>query len=129
MGRAELPALSRREREILEIVIVTGNISVPEVRERLSDAPSYSAVRTMLTRLAAKGHVKVRREENRLVYSPTVNREKARKQALRSVLDTFFGGSLAQAVNALLDDRSATISADEARALRRRLREAGGDDA
>ena len=99
------PALSRREREILEVIFAIGDeASAEEIRERLSDPPSYSAVRAMLAKLEAKGAVKHKEKGLRYVYSPTMPRGKARKSALRRLVDVFFGGSKEQAVTALLND-------------------------
>ncbi|HYK04211.1 MAG TPA: BlaI/MecI/CopY family transcriptional regulator [Thermoanaerobaculia bacterium] len=99
------PALSRREREILEVIFAVGDeASAEEIRERLSDPPSYSAVRAMLAKLEAKGAVKHKEKGLRYVYSPTMPRGKARKSALRRLVDVFFEGSKEQAVTALLSD-------------------------
>jgi predicted transcriptional regulator len=99
------PALSRREREILEVIFAIGDeASAEEIRERLSDPPSYSAVRAMLAKLEAKGAVKHKEKGLRYVYSPTMPRGKARKSALRRLVDVFFEGSKEQAVTALLSD-------------------------
>src|SRR5215212_15605 len=89
-------ALSRREREILEVIFA--------IRERLSDPPSYSAVRAMLTKLEGKGAVKHKEKGLRYVYSPTQPRRTARKSALRRLVDVFFEGSKEQAVTALLKE-------------------------
>lgn len=100
-----LPTLSRREREIMEVIFALGNeASAEEIRERLTDAPSYSAVRAMLAKLEAKGAVKHKEKGLRYVYSPTMARGKARKSALRRLVDVFFDGSKEQAVTALLND-------------------------
>ena len=112
---------SPREREILDIIYAAGPSSVSDVRDQLTEAPSYSAVRTMLTRLVAKGYLRYRREGMRYVYSPARQKESVSKDALRRVLNTYFGGSIAQAVNALLDDRTGAISPEEAREIQRRL--------
>jgi predicted transcriptional regulator len=97
--------LSRREREILEVIFAIGDeASAEEIRERLSDPPSYSAVRAMLAKLEAKGAVKHKEQGLRYVYSPTMPRGRARKSALRRLVDVFFGGSKEQAVTALLND-------------------------
>ena len=97
--------LSRREREILEVIFAIGEeASAEEIRERLSDPPSSSAVRAMLTKLEAKGAVKHKEKGLRYVYSPTMARGKARKSALRRLVDVFFDGSKEQAVTALLKD-------------------------
>ena len=99
------PTLSRREREILEVIFAIGEeASAEEIRERLSDPPSYSAVRAMLAKLEAKGAVKHKEKGLRYVYSPTVPRGRARKSALRRLVDVFFEGSKEQAVTALLND-------------------------
>ena len=97
--------LSRREREILEVIFAIGEeASAEEIRERLSDPPSYSAVRAMLAKLEAKGAVKHKEKGLRYVYSPTMPRRTARKSALRRLVDVFFEGSKEQAVTALLHE-------------------------
>lgn len=97
--------LSRREREILDVIFALGGEgSAEDIRERLSDPPSYSAVRAMLAKLEAKGAVKHREKGLRYVYSPTATRRTARKSAMRRVVDVFFEGSKEQAVTALLSE-------------------------
>ena len=99
------PTLSRREREILEIIFATGGeASAEEIRERLSEPPSYSAVRAMLAKLETKGAVKHKEKGLRYVYSPTVARKTARRSALRRLIDVFFEGSKEQAVTALISE-------------------------
>ena len=112
---------SPREREILEIIYAAGPLSVAEVRDHMKNAPGYSAVRTMLTRLVAKGYLRYKREGLRYVYSPVKQKESVRKEALQRVLHTYFGGSITQAVNALLDERSGAITPDEEREIKKRL--------
>lgn len=115
--------LSRREREILEVIFAIGEeASAEEIRERLSDPPSYSAVRAMLAKLEGKGAIRHKEKGLRYVYSPTMPRGKARRSALRRLVDVFFGGSKEQAVTALLDDEKWTDEElDElARAIERR---------
>ena len=108
--------LSRREREILEIIFAAGGeASAEEIREKLSEPPSYSAVRAMLAKLEAKGAVKHREKGLRYVYSPTMPRRTARKSALRKLVDVFFEGSKEQVVTALLDEEK--WSEDELDAL------------
>ena len=100
-----IASLSRREREILEVIFaIGGEASAEEIRERLSDPPSYSAVRAMLAKLEAKGAVRHKEKGLRYVYSPTTSRGKARKSALRRMIDVFFAGSKGEAVTALLDE-------------------------
>ena|ERR1700754_517343 len=95
--------LSRREREIMEVLFTLGNrAAAEEIRVGLSDPPSSSAIRAMLGRLEAKGHLRRRAEGLRYVYSPTTSPAIARRRALRQHLQTFFGGSLAQLATSLL---------------------------
>jgi predicted transcriptional regulator len=105
--------LTRRERQIIEVIHAKGKATVAEVQEGMSDAPSYSAVRALMRILEEKGAIKHRQEGLRYVYSPTENRDKARRSALKSVLKTFFDGSLANAVAALVDAKDANLTADE----------------
>lgn len=98
-------ALSRREREILEVIFaIGGEASAEEIREKLHEPPSYSAVRAMLVKLEGKGAVRHREKGLRYVYSPTMPRRTARKSALRKLVDVFFEGSKEQVVTALLND-------------------------
>jgi predicted transcriptional regulator len=99
--------LSRREREIMHAVFALGNrASAEEVRTRLEDPPSYSAVRAMLVRLEAKGHVKHQEDGQRYIYSATTPPGKAKRAALRHYLDVFFGGSRGRLITALLEDEA-----------------------
>ncbi len=98
-----LAGLSRRERQIMEILYQRGKASAAEVREGMDDPPSYSAVRAMLRVLEDKGQVRHQAEGLKYVYAPVVAREKAKRSAVKHVLDTFFGGSPEQIVAALLD--------------------------
>jgi BlaI family penicillinase repressor len=112
--------LSRREREILDVIFaIGGEASAEEIREKLTDPPSYSAVRAMLAKLEAKGAVKHREKGLRYVYSPTTTRRTARKSALRRLVDVFFEGSREQVVTALLDDEK--WSEDELDALAQQI--------
>ena len=97
----------------MEVIHAKGKATVAEVQEGMSDAPSYSAVRALMRILEEKGAIKHRQEGLRYVYSPTENRDKARRSALKSVLKTFFDGSLANAVAALVDAKDANLTADE----------------
>ena len=95
--------LSRREREIMHVLFALGNrASAEEIRLRLADPPSSSAVRAMLARLESKGHLRHREEGLRYVYMPTTSPATARRKALQQHLRTFFGGSLGQMATALL---------------------------
>jgi predicted transcriptional regulator len=95
--------LSRRERQIMEIVYEFGRATAAEVREHLPDPPSYSAVRAMLRILEDKGHIVHEQDGPRYVFLPTVPREEASETALRRLVRTFFGGSPEGAMAALLD--------------------------
>jgi BlaI family transcriptional regulator, penicillinase repressor len=95
--------LSRREREIMDALFALGNRgSAEEIRGRLHDAPSYSAVRAMLVKLEAKGFVRHREEGLRYVYVPTTSRATAQRRALQKIVSVFFGGSKSETVTALL---------------------------
>ena len=95
--------LSRRERQIMDAVYRLGEATASEVQAALPDAPSYSAVRAHLRILEEKGHLKHRQEGPRYVFLPIVSRDRARHQALRGVVETFFDGSREQMVATLLD--------------------------
>jgi BlaI family penicillinase repressor len=100
--KAELARLSRREREIMEILYRLGEASAAEVAGRMDPDPGYDSVRVTLGILEKKGQVKHRREGRRYVYRPTVPHEAASRSAIRNVLQTFFRGSPSRAILALL---------------------------
>lgn len=105
--------LSRRERQIMDVIYRLGKATAQEVRDNLPDPPSYSAVRALLRVLEEKGHVRHRQEGPRYLYLPTVARDKARKSALKQLLRTFFDGSTEAAVAALLDMSVDELSDEE----------------
>jgi predicted transcriptional regulator len=105
--------LSRRERQIVDILYANGRATAADVQAALPEPPSYSAVRAMLRILEDKGHVRHEQDGPRYVYVPTVARDNAKRSALRHVLQTFFDGSAEQAISALLDDRAAQLSDGE----------------
>jgi len=105
--------LSRRERQIMDILYQRGKSSASEVRQAMPDAPSYSAVRAMLRILEEKGHVRHQAEGMRYVYLPTVARDKAKRSAVKHLLDTFFDDSPEQIVAALLDVSSTRLTREE----------------
>lgn len=107
------PALSRRERQIMEVIYRLGAATASEVQEGLPNAPGYSAVRALLRILEEKGHLKHEANGTKYIYRPTVTRQKAGSQALDSLVDTFFGGSAGMAAAALLDEASRSLSHDE----------------
>jgi len=95
--------LSRRERQIMDIIYQRGRATAAEVMENLPDPPSYSAVRALLKVLEVKGHVRHQQDGPRYVFFPTVSRDRARQSALKQVVGTFFEDSTEQAVATLLD--------------------------
>jgi predicted transcriptional regulator len=109
-GKKPLSNLSRRERQIMEVLYRDRQATAGEVLDRMPEAPGYSAVRAMLRILEQKGHVRHVAEGNRYVYLPTVPRERAGRPALATVLETFFEGSTEKAVAALLDLSRADLS-------------------
>ena len=112
--------LSRREREIMDVLYALGdNASADDIRERLTDPPTYSAVRAMLAKLEAKGAIKHRAEGLRYVYSPVTSRTTAQKKAVGQLMRVFFGGSPSEAAAALLKHEE--WSDDELDALRTQI--------
>ncbi len=97
----------------MDILYQRGKASVSEVREAMDDAPGYSAVRTLMRVLEEKGHVKHKAEGLKYVYLPTVAQEKAKRSAVKHLLDTFFKGSPEQIVAALLDVSSTKLTREE----------------
>jgi predicted transcriptional regulator len=105
--------LSRRERQIMDVLFRRGRATAAEVMEDLPGSPSYSTVRTQLRVLEEKGHVRHEEEGVRYVYMAVVRRHAARKSALKHLVDTFFDGSPEKAVAALLGGEATRISSDE----------------
>ena len=105
--------LSRRERQIMDILYQRGKASASDVREVMTDAPGYSAVRALLRVLEDKGHVRHQAEGLKYVYLPTVTRDKAKRSAVKHLLDTFFKDSPEQIVAALLDVSSTRLTREE----------------
>ena len=105
--------LSRRERQIMDALFEAGELSAQDVRAAIPDAPGYSAVRALLAKLVEKKIVDFREEGPRYIYFPVVAQEEARISALQKMLKTFFGGSTAAAVNALLGMNKEKLSSDE----------------
>ena len=105
--------LTRREREIMDIVYRRGRATAHEVLEDLADPPSYSAVRALLRLLEERGHVKHAQDGQKYIYTPAVPRGDARKSALAHVVKTFFAGSVEQAVATLVESSRSKLSRDE----------------
>ena len=112
--------LSRREREIMDVLYALGdNASADDIRERLTDPPTYSAVRAMLAKLEAKGVIRHHAEGLRYVYSPVTSRTVAQKKAISQLMRVFFRGSASDAVTALLKQEQWSDS--ELEALRHQI--------
>jgi predicted transcriptional regulator len=110
MGKPSRPGLSRRERQIMDVIYRRGRATAADVLAELPDPPSYSAVRAMLRVLEEKGHVRHEEQGARYVFLPIVPREKARRSALKQLVQTFFDGSTEQAVAALIDGSASKLS-------------------
>jgi BlaI family penicillinase repressor len=115
--------LSRRERQIMDVLFQKGRATAAEVLEALDDIPSYSAVRGLLRVLENKGHVRHEKDGARYVFIPTVRMNDAKRFAIRHLVKTFFGGSPEQAVAALLDLSSPNLSDEEADRLMKRIQD------
>lgn len=124
MSRTPAHTLSRRERQIMDIVYAQQEASAAAVHAALPEPPSYSAVRALLAILVDKGHLKHRSEKGRYIYVPTRRRAQVGRWALRRVLDTFFEGSLEKAVAALLAGSDANLSEEELQRLGQLIQQA-----
>ena len=116
MARTQAP-LARREREIMDVVYRLGGATSRQIREELQDPPHPAAVRTLLRILESKGQLRHTKDGPRHVYVPTTPRSVAQRSAVRHLLSTFFGGSRAAAVAALLDDGDQPLTTSERDAL------------
>jgi BlaI family transcriptional regulator, penicillinase repressor len=116
--------LSRRERQMMDILYQRGRATAAEVHELLPDPPSYSAVRAKLRVLEEKGHIRHEAQATRYVYSPVVARDRAKESALRHLLSTFFDNSAEQAMTALLALRPGTFSRERLDELSRLIDQA-----
>jgi predicted transcriptional regulator len=123
MGKAERH-LSRRERQIMDVIYANGSATAAEVHAALPDAPSKTAVRTLLRILENKGHLTHFQDGPRYVYRAVRSRERIGRSSLKRVLDTFFGGSLERAVAAHLTDAAVDLSADELKKLSQLINQA-----
>jgi predicted transcriptional regulator len=105
--------LSRRERQIMDVIYQRGQASVADVLEDLPEPPSYSAVRALLRILEEKGFLTHTKEGPRYVYAPTLDRQAAGRSALQRLLETFFDGSMEKAVAAMLEMSETDLSDEE----------------
>ena len=116
--------LSRRERQIMDVLHTKNAATAAEIRAALPDPPGYSAVRALLRILEEKGHVKHREEGARYVYQPCVSQKTASHSALKRILSTFFGGSLDHAMAALLEASDKKLSEGELKKLQEIIKQA-----
>jgi predicted transcriptional regulator len=121
--KPEMPALTRRERQVMDILVRRGEATAAEVMHDLPDPPTYSSVRSILSILVEKGHVTHREEEFRYVYLPARSTAQMREEALRHVIRTFFNGSTEQVVAAALRMSDTKLSARDIARLQARIRE------
>ena len=119
--------LSRRERQIMDVIYRMGRATVQEVLDDLEDPPSYSSIRALMRLLEEKGHLRHISEGPRYVYLPTRPKDKARKSALKHLLTTFFDDSVETAVAALLDVKARQLNEDDLDRLQRLIDEARHD--
>lgn len=123
MNRLEKGQLSRRERQIMDIIYRLGKASAKDVQENLPDPPSYSAVRALLATLENKGMLKHGKESRSYIYTPAISEKKARKSALQNLLSTFFEGKPQNLVAALLEDDDQKLSKKEIDDIRKMVDE------
>lgn len=117
-------ALSRREREVMDVLYRQGECTVTEVMETLADPPTYSAVRSILRGLTKKGHIVYREDGPRYVYAPAVERDRARTAAIDHLVNTFFDGSAEGALAALLRRSDLDLTEEQVRRLAGSIRQA-----
>jgi predicted transcriptional regulator len=118
MKRLEESQVSRRERQVMEILFRLGKATAEEVMRELPDPPSYSAVRALLVTLEGKGLAKHTKDSRRYIYQATVPEKKAKRSALKQLIATFFEGSPEKLVAALLDPQDQKLSVEEIRRIR-----------
>ena len=120
---AKADQLSRRERQIMDVLYRLGEASAKDVQDNIEDAPSYSSVRTLLGKLVEKGHINHREVGPKYLYFPLVKRQVASRSALSNVVKTFFEDSTFLAVNSLLDQPAHSITAEELSRLEQLIKE------
>ncbi|MEA1951774.1 MAG: BlaI/MecI/CopY family transcriptional regulator [Planctomycetota bacterium] len=124
MAKSSLSALSRRERQIMDIVYSQNHATAADIHLHLPDPPSYSTVRTLLRVLEEKKYLTHKSDGPRYVYYPCISAEKAKRSAMEQLLRTFFNNSAASAMAALLDISSADLSETELKRLARLIQQA-----
>ncbi|MBI4910197.1 MAG: BlaI/MecI/CopY family transcriptional regulator [Acidobacteria bacterium] len=124
MAPKQLPPLSRRERQIMDVIYQRGRATAADVQDSLPDAPGYSAIRALLRILEEKGHLHHEMDGQKYVFLPATPREQAKRGAMRHLLETFFDGSVEQAVAAMLDSSSKKLKPEELERLSRMIDQA-----
>src|SRR5215472_13674278 len=127
MPRRATPLLTKRERQIMDVLYRLGRATAAEIMAQMPAAPGNSTIRTQLRVLEAKGHVRHEEHGLRYVYLPTVPRHAARRSALRHLVDTFFDGSSAKAVAALLGGEATRLSDDDLQRIAELVKKARSD--
>jgi len=122
--RSSHDELSKRERQLMDVVFSLGEATVTQVCESMVDPPTRTTVRTLLRILEEKGHLKHRSQGREFVYQPTRAKSKEGQSAMRRVVSTFFGGSFEQAVAAHLTDPTSHLESTELKAIEKLIREA-----
>ena len=122
-----VPSLSRREREIMDIIHALGEATAGQVQDRMQEPPTNAAVRSVLRILVAKGHLAYEQQGPRYLYSPTTEPQRARSSAMQHVLQTFFGGSVEGAMAALLDMEESKLTPEERTRIKSLIERAGKD--
>jgi BlaI family transcriptional regulator, penicillinase repressor len=129
MSNSLLTGLSRRERQIMDLLFRRGRATAADVQRELQDPPSYSTVRALLRILEDKGHVRHEQDGPRYVYVPRHTLHTARRSALRHVVQTFFEGSAEQTMAALIDEKGRSLSDDELRRMAELIERARKEEA
>lgn len=114
--------LTRRERQIMDVLYASGEASAAEVQASIPDSPSYSAVRALLKKLLDKGHVQHRQDGAKYLYAPVLPKNDAKRSAVRRLVDTFFEGSAASAVVNLLGSQSKPLNEEDIVAIEAELK-------
>jgi predicted transcriptional regulator len=122
--KATAHGLAPREKQIMDVLFQLGRASVAEVREKLADPPSYSAVRTMIGQLERKGLVRRDRSDVKHYYSPVESKRSAARSALRSVVETFFPRSPGDALATLIDDSAKKLNEEDLDRLEQAIKRA-----
>ena len=117
------PGVSRRERQVMDILYSRGQATATEIHEALPDPPTFSATRAVIRTLEEKGHLAHKEQGLRYIYLPTVPVDRARKSAVAHLLSTFFDGSPARLMASLLDQPSAKLSDDELKSIEEMIRQ------